>query len=454
MKLKKFALRGLLILAVTVALCMFFARTVQTITTPKIQLVTAASGRFEDKMTFTANVHFPEVEEIVVPDAGKASVSVVKVHVKPGTWVEEGDVIMTLQITDYDSKMTELRGQYDEKDAELMALDTENRKSSRDSRQNQLYDTMSDAKGELRDATIEARTIAARHNITLNGNVQTWPKQLALYDEVPDEVTEAVDKVTAAQAAYDEAEQEYNAVLEDKKLRVSGEVFQYILKRNGLIKDMDKIGDDIVALTLLGDSLGTVKAPRSGYIVSVNVNENETYDGKKAAYTMSVEETTPVLRVALSSDDRRIADGTKVEINSETYGTEKTSVERMVTDSDGNRFLYITLPESIAKNSVLLRRAMSDSIEVKITYRAAENTTLLSPSTVRQDGDQSYVYLVQDSRGGFMSAGGMKIIRTNVTVLERNDKTVSIAEDLSYQRMADREDRALTDGQFVMEYVD
>ena len=37
MKLKRFALRGLIVLFVAVALCMFFARTVQTITTPKVQ---------------------------------------------------------------------------------------------------------------------------------------------------------------------------------------------------------------------------------------------------------------------------------------------------------------------------------------------------------------------------------------------------------------------------------
>ena len=43
MKLKKFALRGLIALAVAVALCMFFARTVQTITTPKVKLVTGSS---------------------------------------------------------------------------------------------------------------------------------------------------------------------------------------------------------------------------------------------------------------------------------------------------------------------------------------------------------------------------------------------------------------------------
>ena len=59
MKLKNFALRGLIALAVAVALCMFFARTVQTITTPKVKLVTGSSGRYEEKMNFTAQVYFP-----------------------------------------------------------------------------------------------------------------------------------------------------------------------------------------------------------------------------------------------------------------------------------------------------------------------------------------------------------------------------------------------------------
>lgn len=47
----------------------------------------------------------------------------------------------------------------------------------------------------------------------------------------------------------------------------------------------------------------------------------------------------------------------------------------------------------------------------------------------------------------------MKVVKTSVTVLERSDKAVSIAEDLSYRQVADREDRALEDGQTVMEYV-
>ena len=38
MKLKRFAMKGLIVLAVVVALCMFFARTVQTITLSLIHI--------------------------------------------------------------------------------------------------------------------------------------------------------------------------------------------------------------------------------------------------------------------------------------------------------------------------------------------------------------------------------------------------------------------------------
>ena len=93
-------------------------------------------------------------------------------------------------------------------------------------------------------------------------------------------------------------------------------------------------------------------------------------------------------------------------------------------------------------------------VQVNITYRARQSTTLLPPSAVRSEGaNADYVYLIENSWGGFMSSSSMKVVKTSVTVLERGDKAVSIAEDLSYRQVADREDRALTDGQTVMEYV-
>ena len=117
----------------------------------------------------------------------------------------------------------------------------------------------------------------------------------------------------------------------------------------------------------------------------------------------------------------------------------------------------MTMPESyLEEGSSAIRRVVADGgVQVTINYRAKQSTTLLPASAVRNEGEgQDYVYLIERSWGGFMSQSGMKVKKTSVTVLERGDKTVSIAEDLSWQEIADREDRALEDGQAVMEYVD
>ena len=47
----------------------------------------------------------------------------------------------------------------------------------------------------------------------------------------------------------------------------------------------------------------------------------------------------------------------------------------------------------------------------------------------------------------------MKLRKQSVTVLERGDSSVSVSEDLRGSQLADKEDRAIEDGQYVMEYV-
>ena len=63
------------------------------------------------------------------------------------------------------------------------------------------------------------------------------------------------------------------------------------------------------------------------------------------------------------------------------------------------------------------------------------------------------MYLIQRSYGGLLTSSSMKVVKTSVRVLERGEKLVSIEDDLSYQQVADKEDRELTDNQTVMEYV-
>ena len=455
MKLKRFALRGLIILFVTVALCMFFARTVQTITTPKVQLVTASSGRFEAKMRFNAQVSFPEKEEITVEEAEGTPITVGRVYVRPGHFVKAGDVIFTAKVPTFDDEMDKLREEYAAKNKELIDLDAQNRTMSKESRQNQLYDEMIAAQENATDLIYEARFLALDNDIRLTGDVAGWQQQLALYDNVPDEVTRAVTKAQAAQSAYDAARAAYFEILDNRQLRVRDDVFNYIQKRNQLIADMEELTGKMVELASTVKGLEKIVAPHDGYIVSIDVSEGAVYDGSQKAYVISAQDSVPVLLADLDRDNERvIADGTRADVESDTYGSRRTEVVETVINSDGSKQLKIAMPEDfLSEGSAAIRRFVSDGgVSVEITYRAKQSTTLLSPSAVRNDGSD-YVLLVERNYGGFMSQSSLTVRKTTVTVLDRSDTVVSIAEDLSWQQIADREDRPISEGQTVMEYV-
>lgn len=456
MKLKRFAMKGLIVLAVVVALCMFFARTVQTITTPKVQIVTGSTGRFEQEMKFQATVEFPEKEEIILEDATKSNIVIEKVYVQPGHWVAAGETIFTAHLPGYEEDMKKLQEDYQTKSQELLDLDIANRKLSKESKQNELYDELLDSQDKLAELTYQTRFAAMQAGINLTGDPSEWSKQLAALKDVPAEIAQAVDKTVAAKGAVEAARTAFFEVYENRKLRVSEDVFKYIKDRNTALEALNDLQEQMVALDSRNATLSKVTAPRDGYIVSVDVAEGDTYDGTKLAYAISGEGTSPVLKATLNDNKRNITEGSKATINSNTYGEERTTVEKVGTETDGSKYMLITLPESMAETgSSAIRRAIMDGgVEVSITYRASKSTTLLPASAVRNEGEGSdYVYLIQRSWGGVLSSSSMKVVKTRVTVAERSDKYVSIEEDLSYQQIADKEDRALTDGQTVMEYV-
>ena len=104
MNKKKRALKALVWLGVIVAACMYFSRTIQTITTPKVKLVQATTGRIEQKISVEAKPYFPVETEITLNKAKDYPITVDKVYVKPGLLVKEGDTIFTATINDYQTK--------------------------------------------------------------------------------------------------------------------------------------------------------------------------------------------------------------------------------------------------------------------------------------------------------------------------------------------------------------
>ena len=298
-------------------------------------------------MTFRAQVFFAETEEVTVKEAKDMNITVDKLYVRAGNYVKKGDIIFTAKTPSYEEEIKKVREDYDAKNKELLELDVQNRKLSKESYQNTMYQQLLDAQDTLSEATYEARYAAAKESVVLTGDVSTWQSQLALSGEVSDDLKAAVNKARTAQAAYEEARAAYFAVLDNKKLKVSDDVFQYITKRNGLMEEIEDLNQKMVTLTVLETSLKAVVAPRDGYIIELKVAEGDTYDGTKVAYVMNKEDCVPVLRAPLDSNSTRaIADGTRAEISSDNYGSERTNVEKTTIASDGTKYLQMPMPET------------------------------------------------------------------------------------------------------------
>lgn len=411
MKLKKFALRGLIALAVVVAVCMFFSRTVQTITTPKVQIITAEKGRFEEKLTYTAQVYYGETETIIADNP--YGMVVEQAHVQPGSHVRAGDAIFTLTLPGYNEKKAALQEEYSVLSIRLMELDAANYGLPREAPGSSLYDAMAAANVALNEAIYAARLEAARKG-----------------EAMPLEDTE---EVRAARAAYDQACEAYHAYTAANPDAEA--VLAYVSARQSLLADMEVLMAQMLTLDVAASQDNRITAPRAGYITSV--------DAANLTYTLTAEGCQPVLRCL--APGRTIAEGTRADISSELLGTERSKVTGMT-----GSFLHIAIPEDFEK---ALPELMETGVQVSITNRAKQATTLLPPSALRSDGENDYVYQIEYVYGGILSTKSMKVVKVPVTVIERGNTVVSIVEDLEDEDLAVREDRVLTDGQTVMQYV-
>ncbi len=451
---KNRALKALIILLVVVALCMYFARTIQTITTPKVKLVSSTTGRIEQKLSVTAQPYFPVKTEVTLTAAAEYPVVVDKIYVRAGLYVRAGDTLFTATISEYDKQEKELLDSYNTKAQELVALDIKNRKYAKASKQNDLYDQMITAQEALTAAENAARTQAADEGIALKFDTSTWGQQ-ALNASASDELKQLIAAAMTAAQAYETARVAFFNSYEDKEIKVKDEVFEYINSRNKLLDEMSDISDKVVALLAARGALSVVKAENDGYIVSIDVKAKEAYDGKTSAYTLAKAEDAPVLRADISALKKDVDEGARVEIAAD-WNTLKTKVSSVETDTDGRKYALIELDTDTLQSLGGMNKLLSDGeVEVSVVFRSKKNATLIPASALRSEGEgQEYVFLAEYKGGGFLQSSGYVARKTSVTVIDRGEDAVSIEEDLGYQSIIDRADRTIEHGKAVMEYVE
>ena len=123
--------------------------------------------------------------------------------------------------------------------------------------------------------------------------------------------------------------------------------------------------------------------------------------------------------------------------------------------ADGKTYAIIELDENNISALGGLSRLMSEKPSVSILYKSPKTATLLPLTALRDGGDDRYyVYIIDQDRDGILGNSTYRVKKREVTVIETSARLAAVGDDLSELKIADREDRTLSEGQAVMEYVD
>jgi multidrug resistance efflux pump len=453
MTLKQFAIRGLIALAIAIALCMFFARTIQNITTPHVSLVTAQNGRLDQRIYLEAKLVFPGPEPMTYALAREHSVLIEHVYARAGYPVKTGDLLFTAGISGYDDAMDKLTADYRAQAEELAKIDIENRGKSTSSEQNARYGAMLAAQEALSQGIAQVRALALIAGVDLPTMPKDWPAAAGEHEEL----LAAISHYSELSALYEAARENFYASFTERRVNINVELFKYINERASILEKMEGFEAQMAQIAAAKLTFSEVRAERDGYIVSVEIKEGDTYDGTKPAFTMNDPERPHVLRADVSAVSRTIEAGAKAAVKGDRYEW-NTAVVATGIDESGRKYADLEINENELKYyggaSALIARGEGVTYTAYITYRAANAATLLPSGAVRDIDGDAYIYAAERSYDYFLSYAdtGLKVRKMSVQVIDKSDKMVALADDLWGVEVAYREDRELSDGAKVMAY--
>lgn len=445
MNMKRFAIRGLIVLAVVVALCMFFSGTIRTITTPKVKLYSPKQGKLEQTVELTAKTVFPESKPVTLPGAKDLTLNIASVKVGAGYEVEEGDLLFTASIADYDKNVQTLRDSYDQTNRELMELEQKNkgvrlRQIELDWRE--AYCTLSSCQDKELESRIEMETLLRVEGLSLN-------EDGTLPEGASEELTAAFEKNAGDREALSQAEE---AMALAERYNIDENVRTYITEKLALEEKLADCEQQLLNLSVMQVQVQRVTAPADGFITEINVKAGETFDANTAAYSFCPAEEMPVLRVDTEDSTLTISKGTEVTFEGAKGSELESEVIATGVTPEGRKYADVELTKKLLKGVGGSSAIADTETTIKIFYKAKQSTTLLPSSAVRGSGEDRYVYVAREQQSAF-GTKSLVIAKLEVTVLAEVEGVCSISDEISWEQVAYMEDRAISEGTTVMEYV-
>ena len=281
MQLKKIALRGMIILAVVLVLCVLFSGTLRTLTTPKMRQATIKTGKIEKTNELEGEVVYPEKDEIPMRVPEGLSLTVTKVHVAVGDKVKAKDKLFSTEVTDLEAKLKTQQDSYDEA---RKTLDEWKRKNGeiRLSRNENLWIEAYDA---ARDA--EKKELDARLSVMAEVNVTSIKK---VTEELVHKKGEKAEKLYSEwQDAVKKMEEAQKKQADLDRYAVADDIWATLQTKRDAEKKQKEAENQMMKIRLLEKQYATILSPRDGYVVEIKAQKDSTLTGEADLLVMTPE---------------------------------------------------------------------------------------------------------------------------------------------------------------------
>lgn len=446
MQLKKIALRGMIILAAVIALCILFSGTLRTLTTPKVRFASKKNGKIEQTIDLTANVAFPKEDMIRIGVPDGLSLTVTKIHAAVGEKVEKDAKLISTEVTDAESKLKTLQDEYD---AARKALDEWNRKNGeiRLSRNENLWVEAYDAAREAEKKELDLRLslmaelgVMDAKKLTEKAVSKAGEKTQQLYTEWQNAIkeTETAQKKQADLDRY--------AVAED--------IWTTLQTKRDAEKKQKDAENQMMNIRLLQKQAGVIRAPRAGYVIKFEVDKGTVLSGDADLFLFTKKDTEPVLRAKSNDLKKSIQKGTVISIplkDDSRKHVDTKVVDTGLTDA-GVPYIDAEITENVIREMGTVSAMLKETgIPMKLITRSQNSTLLIEAAAVRRDGEKRYV-LVANPEESPLGEKVLKLVKREVTVLAENSDWVSVDSGVySNDNIVFMEDRYIDEGYTVMQ---
>lgn len=361
--------------------------------------------------------HKVEAEGIVVAGGEKTvtylpGVRIDSIYAKEGERVEEGDVLMQIDLADLKELMDEKQDEITQLSLQINAI-LNNQELARQKKELELARAREDY-----DTTARIEDTQVGRALESYVRAQEDLEEAGGDEALKDALQSAAYGEADAKARRDEAVKQAERAVEDLLLpeEVTAELERAQLERSALLEKMQEYQRVL-------ESQGAVTAPYGGVVTEVFVRPGERVPD--TAVLLLSDETLPCqLKVTLDEEQKKyIGLGDEISVELEGKGKvleEKVSYLAESRSIPGKYEVLVELPENMGIPGMAGSIARSDTGE--------KHRICLPAAALHTDNDRNYVYVLKEREG--ILGQEYYVDEVNVQVIDKNENWAAVEEGM------------------------